>query len=69
MYLWADIDGSLYNNDSFGVHLREKKGYNVGIFGKSNFNTCEGFDRWFQGAFLVRVNIIQMPRAHTIVGA
>jgi arylsulfatase A-like enzyme len=46
------IDGSLYNNDSFGVHLREKKGYNVGIFGKSNFNTCEGFDRWFQGAFL-----------------
>jgi hypothetical protein len=46
------IDGSLYNNDSFGVHLREKKGYNVAIFGKANFNTCEGFDRWFQGAFL-----------------
>ncbi len=46
------IDGSLYNNDSFAVHLRREKGYNVGQFGKSNFNTCEGFNRWFQGAFL-----------------
>jgi hypothetical protein len=46
------IDGSLYNNDSFAVHLRREKGYNVGQFGKSNFNTCEGFSRWFQGAFL-----------------
>ena len=46
------VDGSLYNNDSFAVHLRREKGYNVGQFGKSNFNTCEGFNRWFQGAFL-----------------
>lgn len=46
------VDGSLYNNDSFAVHLRREKGYNVGQFGKSNFNTCEGFSRWFQGAFL-----------------
>jgi hypothetical protein len=46
------IDGSLYQNDSFGVHLRREKGYNVGMFGKSNFNTAQGFDRWFQGAYL-----------------
>lgn len=44
------IDGTLYRNDSFGVHLRAAKGYNVGMFGKSNFNTCDGFDRWFQAA-------------------
>ena len=44
--------GTLYLNDSVGVHLREKAGYNVGMFGKANFNTCQGFDRWFQGAFL-----------------
>jgi hypothetical protein len=42
------IDGTLYRNDSFGVHLRRAAGYNVGMFGKSNFNTCDGFDRWFQ---------------------
>ena len=46
------IDGSVYNNQSFAVYLRRDKGYNVGQFGKSNFNTCEGFSRWFQGAFL-----------------
>eukprot|EP00937_MAST-01D_sp_MAST-1D-sp2_P000049 g49.t1 len=46
------IDSSLYANASFGVHLRARKGYQVGMFGKSNFNTYEGFDRWFQGAFL-----------------
>jgi len=46
------VDGSLYTNQSFGVYLRGLKGYNVGMFGKSNFNTYEGFDRWFQGAFL-----------------
>ena len=46
------IDGALYANASFGVHLRAKRGYSVGMFGKSNFNTYEGFDRWFQGAFL-----------------
>ena len=34
------------------MYLRRDKGYNVGQFGKSNFNTCEGFSRWFQGAFL-----------------
>jgi len=43
------VDGTLYRNESFGVHLRAKKGYQVGIFGKANFNTCDGFDRWFQG--------------------
>lgn len=43
------VNASLYNNDSFGVHLRGKKGYNIGLFGKSNFNTYQGFDRWFQG--------------------
>jgi arylsulfatase A-like enzyme len=48
----AHINGSLYKNDSFGVHLRGQRGYNVAIFGKSNFNTYEGFDRWFQGACL-----------------
>jgi hypothetical protein len=32
------------------VHLRAQKGYQVGMFGKSNFNTYEGFDRWFQAA-------------------
>ena len=43
------INSTLYEGDTFGVHLRAKKGYNVGMFGKSNFNTMEGFDRWFQG--------------------
>eukprot|EP00040_Diaphanoeca_grandis_P014408 m.73070 g.73070 ORF g.73070 m.73070 type:complete len:581 (-) comp24519_c0_seq1:34-1776(-) len=45
------VNASLYENDSFGVHLRAKKGYNVGMFGKSNFNTMEGFDRWFEGVY------------------
>lgn len=44
------INASKYEHDSFGVHLRAEKGYNVGMFGKSNFNTYEGFDRWFQKA-------------------
>ena len=44
------INATLYADDSFGVHLRAKKGYNVGIFGKANFNTYDGFDRWFQAA-------------------
>ena len=43
------VNGTLYKDDSFGVHLRAKAGYNVGMFGKSNFNTYDGFDRWFQG--------------------
>ena len=25
-----------------------QQGYQTAIFGKANFNTCEGFDRWFQ---------------------
>lgn len=45
------VDGTIYKNDSVGVHLR-RAGYQTAIFGKANFNTCEGFDRWFQGAFL-----------------
>ena len=60
------VDGSRYKNESFGVYLRREKGYQVALFGKGNFNTYEGFDRWFQGAFLVRANLIQIPRAHTI---
>ena len=44
------VNGTLYKDDSFGVHLRAKAGYNVGMFGKSNFNTYDGFDRWFQAA-------------------
>jgi N-acetylglucosamine-6-sulfatase len=48
----AHVDPRHYTNDTFGVHLRAQRGYNVAIFGKSNFNTQEGFDRWFQGAFL-----------------
>lgn len=44
------VNGTLYKDDAFGVHLRAKKGYNVGMFGKSNFNTFDGFDRWFQAA-------------------
>ena len=46
------IDGALYNNQSLGVVLRAARGYNTAIFGKANFNTYEGFDRWFQGASL-----------------
>ena len=46
------VDGSLYKNESFGVYLRREKGYQVALFGKGNFNTYEGFDRWFQGASL-----------------
>ena len=37
------INGMLYKNDSFGVHLRAAKGYSVGMFGKSNFNTYATF--------------------------
>jgi len=48
----AHVNSSYYKNQSFGVYLRAQKGYNVAMFGKSNFNTMEGFDRWFQGAFL-----------------
>eukprot|EP00730_Choanoeca_flexa_P004006 TRINITY_DN11568_c0_g1_i4.p1 TRINITY_DN11568_c0_g1~~TRINITY_DN11568_c0_g1_i4.p1 ORF type:complete len:512 (+),score=86.63 TRINITY_DN11568_c0_g1_i4:39-1574(+) len=48
----AHINSSLYINQSFGVYLRQLRGYQTGIFGKANFNTMEGFDRWFQGAFL-----------------
>ena len=43
------VNGTLYDGDSFGVHLRAAQGYQVALFGKSNFNTEEGFDRWFQG--------------------
>ena len=46
------VNGSLYKNESFGVYLRREKGYRVAIFGKANFNTYDGFDRWFQGASL-----------------
>ena len=48
----AHVDGALYNNQSLGVVLRAARGYNTAIFGKANFNTYEGFDRWFQGASL-----------------
>ena len=46
------INASLYEGTTFGVLLRKLKGYQTAIFGKANFNTYEGFDRWFQGAFL-----------------
>ncbi len=46
------VNGSLYVNQSFGVYLRSRKGYAVGMFGKSDFQTYEGFDRWFQGAYV-----------------
>ena len=53
LYAGSDhVNGSLYANESFGVFLRQEKGYQVGLFGKSNFNTYDGFDRWFQGASL-----------------
>eukprot|EP01043_Picozoa_sp_COSAG02_P019838 COSAG02_NODE_966_length_15587_cov_19.602376_12_plen_304_part_00 len=42
------VNATLYANDSVGVHLRAV-GYTVGVFGKTNFNTCQGFDRWFEG--------------------
>ena len=45
----AHINGSLYAGQSLGVHLRQRAGYRVAIFGKANFNTYQGFDRWFQG--------------------
>jgi arylsulfatase A-like enzyme len=45
------VNSSHYTNQTFGVHLR-RRGYQVGLFGKGNFNTYEGFDRWFQGATL-----------------
>ena len=64
------INGSLYDNDSFGVHLRAKKGYNVGMFGKSNFNTLQGFDRWFQGVncgYGGRAQDNESPTFHTKV--
>ncbi len=48
----AHVNSSYYENDAFGVHLRAKAGYNIGIFGKANFNTMQGFDRWFEGACL-----------------
>jgi len=48
----AHVNATLYVNDSFGVHLRQKKGYQVALFGKSNFNTFQGFDRWFEGAYV-----------------
>ena len=46
------VNGSLYDNESVAYLLRSRKGYQVGLFGKSNFNTYQGFDRWFQGAAL-----------------
>jgi len=53
LYAGSDhVNGSLYANETFGVFLRREKGYQMGLFGKSNFNTYEGFDRWFQGASL-----------------
>ena len=30
--------------------VRGRGADNVGMFGKANFNTYEGFDRWFQAA-------------------
>ena len=45
------VNASHYTNQTFGVHLRQR-GYQVGLFGKANFNTYEGFDRWFQGMTL-----------------
>ena len=46
------VNGSLYDNQSVAYLLRTRKGYQAGLFGKSNFNTYQGFDRWFQGAAL-----------------
>ena len=46
------VNGSLYDNQSVAYLLRSRKGFQVGMFGKSNFNTYQGFDRWFQGAAL-----------------
>lgn len=43
------VDGKLYANQSVGVLLRAQRGYNVALFGKANFNTNDGFDRWFEG--------------------
>ena len=45
------VDGSRYAGESFGVYLRRDAGYQVGLFGKANFNTFDGFDRWFQGFY------------------
>ena len=45
------VDGSRYAGESFGVYLRWDAGYQVGLFGKANFNTFDGFDRWFQGFY------------------
>ena len=48
----AHVNASNYENQTFASLLRRQAGYQVGLFGKSNFNTYEGFDRWFQGASL-----------------
>jgi arylsulfatase A-like enzyme len=48
----AHVNASLYTNESFGVYLREQKGYQIALFGKSNFNTFQGFDRWFCGVIV-----------------
>ena len=52
LYAGSDhVNASTYVNRTFGVQLRQR-GYQVGLFGKANFNTYEGFDRWFQAATL-----------------
>ena len=33
------VNGSLYDNHSFGVYMRREKGYQIAIFGKANFNS------------------------------
>lgn len=48
----AHVNSSRYENATFGTFLRQQRGYQTGIFGKSDFKTMEGFDRWFEGAYL-----------------
>ncbi len=33
------VNSTLYEQQSFGVYLRAQRGYNIALFGKSNFNT------------------------------
>ncbi|EGD81213.1 hypothetical protein PTSG_11248 [Salpingoeca rosetta] len=46
------VNGSLYTNQTAGTYLRMLRGFQTALFGKGNFNTMEGFDRWFQGSHL-----------------
>ena len=46
------IDGSLYNNDSFAVHLRREKGYNVAQAWQVKLQHVRGFQPLVPGRFL-----------------